>query len=466
MSFLFGNSVGNLERPPRTTAELNGGASLRPEAESPVYSDPTAKRPVLLEEKLKLHNRIIDEFNLALLEKMSPDELRHQVQAYVANYVRAERISLNRKELETFTADVLAEMIGFGPIEPLLKDPTVSDILINTHKLCFVERFGKLERANVHFKDEAHLLRIINKIVSGVGRRVDESSPMVDARLPDGSRVNVAIRPISVDGPLVSIRKFAEQAFDIDRLVENGTLCPAMGELLQAAVRGRISLLISGGTGTGKTTLLNALSHFIPDEERLITIEDAAELQLQQLHVGRLETRPPNIEGKGEVRQRDLVKNALRMRPDRIIVGECRGEEAFDMLQAMNTGHEGSMTTIHSNSPRDALKRLEQMVAMAAMGLPIPSIRSQIASAITLVMQLQRLPDGRRRLVSINEIAGMEGETIQLHEIFRFVKERTDNDGTIVGYFEATGIRPQFLQDLSPYGIDVPASHFEAGQRL
>jgi pilus assembly protein CpaF len=466
MSFLFGNSVGNLERPPRATADINGHAPLQPEAETPVYKDPRASPPVLLEEKLKLHNRIIDEFNLALLEKMSPDELRHQVQAYVANYIRAERISLNRKELETFTADVLAEMTGFGPIEPLLKDPTVSDILINTHKLCFVERFGKLERANVHFKDEAHLLRIINKIVSGVGRRVDESSPMVDARLPDGSRVNVAIRPISVDGPLVSIRKFAEQAFDINRLVENGTLCLAMGELLQAAVRGRISLLISGGTGTGKTTLLNALSHFIPDEERLITIEDAAELQLQQLHVGRLETRPPNIEGKGEVRQRDLVKNALRMRPDRIIVGECRGEEAFDMLQAMNTGHEGSMTTIHSNSPRDALKRLEQMVAMAAMGLPIPSIRSQIASAITLVMQLQRLPDGRRRLVSINEIAGMADETIQLHEIFRFVKERTDNDGTILGYFEATGIRPQFLADLSPYGIEVPASHFETGRRL
>jgi len=447
-------------------AELDGDAPLQPQPQNPAYSDIIARRPVLLEEKLKLHNRIIDDFNLALLEKMSPDELRQQVQTYVANYVRTERISLNRRELETFTADVLAEMTGFGPIEPLLKDPTVNDILINTHKLCFVERFGKLERANVHFKDEAHLLRIINKIVSGVGRRVDESSPMVDARLPDGSRVNVAIRPISVDGPLVSIRKFAERPYDMSRLIENGTLCSAMGELLQAAVRGRISLLISGGTGTGKTTLLNALSHFIPDDERLITIEDAAELQLQQLHVGRLETRPPNIEGKGEVRQRDLVKNALRMRPDRIIVGECRGEEAFDMLQAMNTGHEGSMTTIHSNSPRDALKRLEQMVAMAAMGLPIPSIRSQIASAITLVMQLQRLPDGTRRLVSINEIAGMEDEVIQLQEIFRFVKERTDNDGSILGYFEASGIRPQFLQELSPYGIEVPVSHFAPGRRL
>jgi pilus assembly protein CpaF len=391
--------------------------------------------------------------------------LRREVQAYVANYVRAERISLNQKELEMFTGEVLAEMTGFGPIEPLLKDPTVNDILINTHKLCFVERFGKLERANVRFKDEAHLLRIINKIVSGVGRRVDESSPMVDARLPDGSRVNVAIRPVSVDGPMVSIRKFAERALDVDRLIEIGTLSRPMGETLRAAVRGRISVIVSGGTGTGKTTLLNALSHFIPDEERLITIEDAAELQLQQLHVGRLETRPPNIEGRGEIRQRDLVRNALRMRPDRIIIGECRGEEAFDMLQAMNTGHEGSMTTIHANSPRDALKRLEQMVAMANMGLPIPSIRSQIASAITIIMQLQRLPDGRRKLISINEISGMEGDVIQMHEIFRYVKERTDAAGNIVGHFAATGIRPLFLQELAPYGIEVPAAHFDADRR-
>jgi pilus assembly protein CpaF len=465
MSFLFGESE-TLDRRTQAKFAVDPPAAAEPHAEADRrYGDLMAQRPALLDEKLKLHNRIIDEFNLALLEKLSPDDLRRQVQAYIANYVRAERISFNQKELELFTDEVLAEMIGFGPIEPLLKDPTISDILINTHNLCFVERFGKLERANVRFKDEAHLLRIINKIVSGIGRRVDESSPMVDARLPDGSRVNVAIRPISVDGPLVSIRKFAEKPFDIERLIGVGTLCPQMADLLKAAVRGRISLIISGGTGTGKTTLLNALSHFIPDDERLITIEDAAELQLQQLHVGRLETRPPNIEGRGEVRQRDLVKNALRMRPDRIIVGECRGEEAFDMLQAMNTGHEGSMTTIHANSPRDALKRLEQMVAMAAMGLPIVSVRSQIASAITIIMQLQRLPDGRRRLSSINEIAGMEGEIIQMHEIFRFVKERTDAAGHIVGHFAATGIRPQFLQDLAPYGIELPASHFDPDQR-
>ena len=467
MSFLTGitkNSEG--QRLPSHEESPKGASNERSAEVNGSYSDLMARRPALLEEKLKLHSRIIDEFNLALLEKLSAEELHRQVQSYVNNYVRAERISLNQKELEVFTSEVLAEMVGFGPIEPLLKDPTVSDILINTHKLCFVERFGRLERTNVRFKDEAHLLRIINKIVSGVGRRVDESSPMVDARLPNGSRVNVAIRPVSIDGPLVSIRKFAERPFNMARLTEMGTLCPSMAELLQAAVRGRISLIISGGTGTGKTTLLNALSNYIPDEERLITIEDAAELQLQQSHVGRLETRPPNAEGKGEIRQRDLVKNALRMRPDRIIIGECRGEEAFDMLQAMNTGHEGSMTTIHANSPRDALKRLEQMVAMAAMGLPINSIRSQISSAITLVLQLQRLPDGRRRLISIDEITGIEDDVIQAQEIFRYVKEETDASGNILGYFAATGIRPAFLQQLLPYGIQLTPVHFDPARRM
>jgi pilus assembly protein CpaF len=466
MSFLFGNP-GTAERrgPARPGPQPARQDEHGSEADR-LHSDLMARRPALLEEKLKLHGRIIDEFNLALLEKLAPEELHRQVQAYVSNYVRAERISLNQKELEVFTSEVLAEMIGFGPIEPLLKDPTVNDILINTHKLCFVERFGRLERTNVRFKDEAHLLRIINKIVSGIGRRVDESSPMVDARLPDGSRVNIAIRPVSIDGPMVSIRKFAERPYNMERLIEMDTLCLAMAELLQAAVRGRVSVIISGGTGTGKTTLLNALSTYIPNEERLITIEDAAELQLQQPHVGRLETRPPNAEGKGEIRQRDLVKNALRMRPDRIIIGECRGEEAFDMLQAMNTGHEGSMTTIHANSPSDALKRLEQMVAMAAMGLPIGSVRSQISSAITLILQLQRLPDGRRRVISVNEITGMQDDVIQSHEIFRYVKEQTDAKGNIIGYFAATGVEPQFLQALLPYGIKLPSTHFDASRRM
>src|SRR5215468_9470111 len=361
MSFLFGTA----QRAPAET-RLRTVATDNAEAET-VYKDLIEQRPVLLDEKLKLHARIIDEFNLTVLEKLPRSELVKQVTAYVANYVRAEKISLNQRELDIFSEEIVDEMTGYGPLEPLLKDPTVTDILINTHKLCFVERFGKLYETKVHFKDEAHLLRIVGKIVAGVGRRVDESSPMVDARLPDGSRVNVAIRPIAVDGPLVSIRKFAERAFDMERLIEIGALRPHMVDVLSAAVRGRISLIITGGTGSGKTTLLNALSNYIPPEERLITIEDAAELQLQLPHVGRMETRPPNAEGRGEIRQRELVKNALRMRPDRIIIGECRGEEAFDMLQAMNTGHEGSMTTVHANSPRDAIKRLEQMVGMADM---------------------------------------------------------------------------------------------------
>jgi pilus assembly protein CpaF len=429
--------------------------------EQTIYQDLIDKRPALLDEKLKLHTQIIDEFNLAHLEKLSREELIREIRTYVADYVRTERISLNQKELNIFSEDIVDEMIGFGPIEPLLKDPTVNDILINTHKACFVERFGKLERTKVHFKDEAHLIRIINKIVAGIGRRVDESSPMVDARLPDGSRVNIAIRPISVDGPMVSIRKFSEKPFSMDALVDVGSIRPQMVELLRAAVRGKISIVISGGTGSGKTTMLNALSNYIPSDERLLTIEDAAELQLQQPHVGRLETRPANAEGKGEIRQRELVKNALRMRPDRIIVGECRGEEAFDMLQAMNTGHEGSMTTIHANTTRDALKRLEQMVAMAGLQMSPGSIRSTIASAVRIVIQLQRLPDGKRRVVDISEITGMEGEVIQMQEIYRFVKERADEHG-IHGSFRATGLRPNFLQDLKAYGIEVPASYFES----
>src|SRR5215467_5240823 len=312
------------------------------------------QKPTLLDAKLDLHARIIDEFNLVALDKLSREELLNEIRSYVGTYARTAKLALNQKELQAFTEEVVDEMKGFGPIEPLLKDPTVNDILINTHKRCFVERFGKLEETTVHFKDEAHLMRIVQRIVAHVGRRVDESSPTVDARLPDGSRVNVAIRPVALDGPLVSIRKFSKKPFSIDRLVELNALRPVMADLLKAAVMGKISFVISGGTGSGKTTLLNALSSYIPPEERLITIEDAAELQLQLPNVGRMETRPQNAEGKGEIRQRELVKNALRMRPDRIIIGECRGEEAFDMLQAMNTGHEGSMTTVHANSPRDA----------------------------------------------------------------------------------------------------------------
>ncbi|WP_409192562.1 CpaF family protein [Bradyrhizobium sp. RDM4] len=416
--------------------------------------------------KVKLHAKIIDEFNLAVLERMAREELVKELRVYVGEYVRTEKIPLNQRELQAFVEDLVDEMIGFGPIEPLLKDPTITDILINTHKKCFVERFGKLEETTVHFKDEGHLLRIVHKIVAAVGRRVDESSPTVDARLPDGSRVNVAIRPIAVDGPLVSIRKFSKRPFSMERLLELGALRAPIAEVLQAAVHGRISMIISGGTGSGKTTLLNALSSHIPADERIITIEDAAELQLQLPHVGRLETRPANAEGKGELRQRELVKNALRMRPDRIIIGECRGEEAFDMLQAMNTGHEGSMTTVHANTPRDAVKRLEQMVGMAGASMTTASVRSQIASAVRIIVQLQRLPDGSRRVTSVSEITGMEGEVLQMQELYKYVKESTDERGMIRGSFKATGIRPSFLTDLKHAGIDLPPSYFDPTRPL
>jgi pilus assembly protein CpaF len=460
MSFLFQESR---RRQKLTTVPVNDAVPASPEI---AYAELIGQQPALLDEKLKLHARIIDEFNLSALEKLPREEMVRQIRNYVAGYVRAEAVPLNQRELVHFGDEIVDEMFGFGPIEPLLKDPTVSDILINTHEICFVERLGRLQPAKVHFKDEQHLLRIVNRIVSAVGRRVDESSPMVDARLPDGSRVNIAIRPIAVDGPLVSIRKFADKTLSMQRLIDIGTLRPAIADVLMAAVRGRVSIMVSGGTGSGKTTFLNALSNYVPHDERLITIEDAAELQLQQPHVGRLETRPANPEGKGEIRQRDLVKNALRMRPDRIIVGECRGEEAFDMLQAMNTGHEGSMTTIHANNPREALKRLEQMVSMAGIPMSPATVRSQIASAITMLVHLQRLPDGHRRLISVAEITGMEGEVVQTHDIFTFVKDRTDEKGNILGSFRASGVRPHFLNDIKAYGIEVPNSHFEPGKNL
>ncbi|MGF1621871.1 MAG: CpaF family protein [Rhodomicrobiaceae bacterium] len=417
----------------------------------------------LIEAKVRLHRKLIDDLNLSMIERLSREELRVQISEIVADYVRAERILLNARELENFTTEVLDELTGLGPIEPLLKDPTVSDILINTHEKVYVERFGQLETVPVRFKDEAHVLRIVNKIISAVGRRVDESQPMVDARLADGSRINVAVRPIAVDGPLVSIRKFAEQAYDLEGLVSVGSLTQKMADLLNAAVSARLTLLVSGGTGSGKTTLLNALSNAISHKERLISIEDAAELRLQQPHVGRLETRPPNIEGRGEIRQRELVKNALRMRPDRIIIGEVRGEEAFDMLQAMNTGHEGSMTTIHANNPRDALARMTQMVGMTGMNMTEGSIRTQIASAITLIVQLQRFSDGRRRIVSLTEIVGMERDVIQMQEIFKFIRAGTTKEGQVRGEFRATGLRPNFMQELQIRGYAFPPDFFEPG---
>jgi len=440
--------------------EQPAGPAPAPAALAPV-SDGSDFKQRLLEAKLRIHGRIIDEINLANMDKMPLKELRPQIHELVAQHVSNERIVLNANELEQFVDDILNEMTGLGPIEPLLKDGSVNDILINTHKQIYVERRGVLELSDARFKDEAHLLRIINKIVSTVGRRVDESQPMCDARLLDGSRVNVAIKPVAVDGPLVSIRKFSKRPYSMEKLVEMNSLSREMAALLSAAVQGRVTVLVSGGTGSGKTTMLNALSTYISPKERLITIEDAAELQLQQPHVGRMETRPPNIEGKGEIRQRELVKNALRMRPDRIIVGECRGEEAFDMLQAMNTGHEGSMTTIHANTARDALSRLEQMIGMAGYPMTILSLRSQIAAAIRLVIQLQRLSDGKRRIVSVSEITGIEGDVIQMQEIYRFNRIATLEDGSIQGSFQATGVRPKFLAELATRGITVPSGNFD-----
>lgn len=410
--------------------------------------------------KLDLHAFLIEKYNLAALDTIDAEGLQGEIRPIVRDYVRDQGIAMNAAELDTLTADTADEMLGLGPIEPLLKDDTIADILINTHRQVYVERGGQLEGTPVRFSDEAHLMRIINKIVAGVGRRVDESSPLVDARLADGSRVNVAVRPISIDGPLVSIRKFSRRPYTLERLAAFNSICQPMIDFLRIAVKTRKSILVSGGTGSGKTTLLNALSNYISDRERLITIEDAAELQLQQPHVGRLETRPPNVEGRGEIRQRELVKNALRMRPDRIIVGEVRGEEAFDMLQAMNTGHEGSMTTIHANTPRDALSRLEQMIGMAGMPMSQESIRGQIASAIDIIVQTQRLSDGGRRVTSIAEITGMEGMVVQMQEIYNYVRTGTGEGGAVLGHFQATGVRPRFAPEAEAMNLVFEADAF------
>ena len=410
--------------------------------------------------KMHLHQRLLDMINLSVIDKMQPEVFRKEIGEIVRELLVEENKPLNLAEQARLVDDILDEVVGLGPLEPLLKDNSVTDILVNGHHQVFVERGGRLHLTPVHFKDDRHLLRIIDKIVSAVGRRVDESSPMVDARLADGSRVNAIIQPLAVDGPLLSIRKFAKIPIDLQKLVDIGSMPADVATLLQGIVKARRNVLISGGTGSGKTTLLNAMSAYIDGRERIITIEDAAELQLQQIHVGRLETRPANVEGRGEVTQRDLVKNALRMRPDRIIVGEVRGGEAFDMLQAMNTGHEGSMTTIHANTARDALSRLEQMIGMAGMDLPIRSMRAQVASALNVVVQLERLSDGKRRLTSFSEITGMEGDVIQMQEIFRFKRISTDEDGKINGDYVATGVRPKFMEELHTRGIEAPDGIF------
>jgi pilus assembly protein CpaF len=377
-----------------------------------------------------------------------------------------DKVPLSQNEHNRLVADLLDEVLGLGPIEPLLKDPTITDIMINGPQTVFIERRGKIELSPVKFKDDRHLLRILNKIVSTVGRRVDESQPLVDARLLDGSRVNAVIAPIAVDGALISIRKFSKTPYDIQKLIDYGALTPEMAEFLAGVVASELSVLVSGGTGSGKTTMLNALSRFIDNTERIVTIEDAAELQLQQIHVARMETRPANIEGKGEITQRDLVKNSLRMRPDRIILGECRGGEAFDMLQAMNTGHEGSLTTVHANTPRDAVARLEQMVGMAGFDIPLRGIRQQIASAIRVVVQMQRLTDGKRRMVSVQEITGMEADVVSMQEIFKFHRVGVDPDGNVLGEYRATGIRPKVMQHLEVHGVKISPEIFKPDRIL
>jgi len=415
--------------------------------------------------RLKIHERLLDLLNLSLLDKMPREALRAEIRGVVGQMLLQEKRLLTVSQLDQLVEDVLDELLGLGPLEPLLKDETINDILINTPNLVYVERRGKLELTDIRFQDTRHLLRIINKIVSAVGRRIDESQPMVDARLADGSRVNAIIPPLAVDGPLVSIRKFATTPIHMAKLLEYRSISEEMAKLMQAIVKCRRNVLISGGTGSGKTTLLNALSAFIDHRERVVTIEDSAELQLQQPHVCRLETRPSNIEGRGEVTQRDLVRNALRMRPDRIIVGEVRAGEAFDMLQSMNTGHDGSMTTVHANTPRDALARVEQMIGMAGLDISPRSIRQQIASAINVVVQVERMEDGGRRVVSISEIVGMEQDVISIQEIFRFRRRPTGADGIIHGDFETTGIRPKVADLVAARGIEMPAMTFAAGRK-
>ena len=411
--------------------------------------------------KFTIHRKLLDRINLEALSSLAGERARIEIRIAVAKLVDEERTPLSLAEKERVIEEVLDEVFGLGPLEPLLRDPTISDILVTTPKLVYIERGGKLFRTSVEFKDNTHLLRIIEKVVARVGRRVDESSPLVDARLPDGSRVNAAIPPVAVDGPLLSIRRFGKELLQGEDLVKKLALTEGMLELLKACVRARLNILISGGTGAGKTTLLNVLSSYIPENERIITIEDAAELRLRQTHVARMETRPANIEGNGAIKIRDLVINALRMRPDRIIVGEVRSEEALDMLQAMNTGHDGSLTTIHSNTPRDAVGRLEVLVGMANANMGVRSIRAQVTSAIDLMVQVARFSDGSRKITYITELVGLEGEQVTMQDIFLFEKNGIAENGKVLGKFKATGVRPRFYEKLRSSGIQLPASLFQ-----
>ena len=436
-------------------------ATPRPAADTIAAEKEKKRKERLGDLKLQLHKRLLDSLNLAALENASEANLKAEIAAISAEALDEMAISLTKEDRNIINQELYDEVMGLGPLEPLLKDETINDILVNGPNRIFIERNGKLELTDITFKDERHLLRIIDKIVSAVGRRVDESNPYVDARLQDGSRFNAMVPPVAVDGSLVSIRKFKKEKLAIQDLVKFGAFTEEMALYLQAAVSCRLNIIVSGGTGSGKTTTLNALSSFIDNTERVLTIEDTAELQLQQVHVGRMESRPANVEGKGAVTQRDCLRNALRMRPDRIIVGETRGEEVIDMLQAMNTGHDGSMTTIHANSARDGISRLENMVAMAGIEMPLKAVRSQIASAVNLIVQASRLQDGSRRMVSVTEITGMEGEVISMQEVFRYERLGVEPNGKIIGRFNATGVRSHFSDRFRQWGYDLPASIYE-----
>jgi pilus assembly protein CpaF len=415
--------------------------------------------------KHRTHQALLDRVDLEGMQRLSREQIREELKILVSDVLTEDNVVINELERRSLIRDIQDEVLGFGPLEPLLADPGVSDILVNTYRQVYVERHGRLELSDICFTDDAHLMKIIDKIVSRVGRRIDESSPMVDARLPDGSRVNAIIPPLAIDGPVMSIRRFSAQPLRLADLMLKHSLTEEMSTTLQALGKAKVNILISGGTGSGKTTMLNAISGFISTAERIVTIEDAAELQMQQPHVVRLETRPANIEGKGEVTQRALVRNALRMRPDRIILGEVRGAEALDMLGAMNTGHEGSMATIHANTPRDALTRLENMISMASAGLPVKAMRQQISSAVSVVVQVARLTDGKRKIISIQEITGMEGEMITMQEIFTFRQTGISEDGTVQGHFHASGVRPHFLERLRAFGISLPETLFDPARQ-
>ena len=436
--------------------ERGGAESIRGSLRS---MQPSGSDVILQDLRLRIHRKLIDTLDLSKLSNLEMERVKVEIRRVLEDLVMAEAIPLSRTDRDRLVMEVQHEVFGLGPLEILMKDPEVSDILVNTSNYVFVERYGKLEKTDVRFRDDAHLMQIIERIVTRVGRRVDESSPMVDARLADGSRVNAIIPPLALDGPILSIRRFGAERLTVNDLIQFNSLPPQMAEVAAACVKSRLNILVSGGTGAGKTTLLNCLSNYIPENERIVTIEDSAELKLQQEHVVRLETRPPNIEGQGSVTQRDLVRNALRMRPDRIVVGEVRGGEALDMMQAMNTGHDGSISTIHANSARDALSRLETMMLMAGINLPERALREQVASALDVIVQLSRLSDGSRKLVEFTEVTGMEGPTITTQTIFKFEQRGVEN-GKIVGEFVATGVMPSFLDRLERYGFRIPNTHF------